>query len=305
MNHIFLVFFLLLCCTVKAQQTPEIMLNSDINVKSSCDTQKPDLSGSQIKEIICYDEKAEITIIAKSNTEIVAYWIVGDPCLEETDHTLDNKFSDLDGGCTYTLYAKDSNGCVGEKTVFIDQPEQMGFSSIDLVHPVGNKLGSITVVVTGGWGGYTIALTRIVSGVPIEIEELSNQSADEKITFAGLVAGMYRIAILSDEKGCNTNEFIVEVLEQIITGETDFEAAKIKIFPNPSSDGRFIIEWNSSEDRKITLELYNTNGQLIYKTSAQTGVDGGHTALDLSSQSRGAYLLFVPELNIRQRLVIQ
>jgi len=76
----------------------------------------------------------------------------------------------------------------------------------------------------------------------------------------------------------------------------------ITIFPNPSDNGRFNIEWNNNENRKVTLELYNALGQLVYKSSTQTGAN---TALDFSSQSSGAYLLHVPELNIRQKLIIQ
>jgi len=86
------------------------------------------------------------------------------------------------------------------------------------------------------------------------------------------------------------------------TGSTDHQVAVTKIFPNPSGNGLFIIEWNSNENRKVTLELYNAAGQLVYKTSVQTGAN---ITLDAGSQSRGAYLLHVPELNIRQKLVIQ
>ena len=267
----------------------------------------PDLSKSEVRQILCYNEKGKITINAipknpegSNYNKIVAYWIKGD-CLEETVHTLNNIFDELNG-CTYTLYAQDSYGCTGDFTVVIDEPEQIGFESIDLVHPSGNKLGSITVTVSGGWGGYTIVLTKIMNQGQQEIEQRYNQPAGVKITFSGLDAASYRIVILEDERGCK--DPLAFTIRELVTatGETDLEAAKMKIFPNPSGDGRFIIEWNSSEDRMVTLELYNANGQSVYKTCTQTGT---RTTIDISNQNQGTYLLYIPELGVSRKLVKQ
>ena len=59
-----------------------------------------------------------------------------------------------------------------------------------------------------------------------------------------------------------------------------------------------------SEDRKVTLELYDVKGQLVYKTDAQTGTGIVRITLDIGSRSSGTYLLYIPELNISHRLVI-
>ena len=294
-NHISLMFLVWFCCVANAQLK-----------QTGCDSgEKPDLTALVTKEIICFGDKAEITVIVNnlsSENEIKAYWIVGD-CLEEYAQT-HNKFDELDGRCTYTLYAQDSYGCIGETTIFIDEPEQkIGFGPIDLVHPYGSKPGSITITVNGGWGGYTIRLEMIVGQMPIFKEERHNQPADEKITFDGLYEGSYRIVIIEDAKGCkDPRAYTVRDLVKITTGEMEPEDSNLTIFPNPSGDGRFIIDWNRREDRNVTIELYNANGQLVYKTNAHTDI---RTTIDISNQSQGVYLLHIPELNVRQKLVIQ
>ena len=267
--------------------------------------QSPNLTASEVGKIICWNEKGTITIHAvpysldgSSVNQITSYWIKGN-CLNETDHTLFNTFNDLNG-CTYTLYAQDSYGCIGDTTVVLDEPAlQMGITLKDVIQPFANKKGSITVTVSGGWEDYTVVVTKIVGPSQQELLTLTNQPAGD-ITFDNLDAAEYRIAILNDQKGCTKASPLVYTLE-MATNELEHETLEMKIFPNPS-DGQFTIEWNNNEDCNVTLELYNMNGQLVYKTNAQTGA---HTMLDISNYSRGVYLLHIPELNIRQKLVIK
>ena len=268
--------------------------------------QKPDLSASEVSKIICYNDKATITVHAKPyNTEgssentITAYWLKG-ILYGETEHTKDNKFDELNGD-TYTLYAQDSNGCTSDTTVIIAEPKApILFNLIEEIQPIGNKKGSLTVEISGGWEVYDFVFRKIVGPSQQVLETRDNQPAGEH-SFFNLDAAEYQIQILRDKEGCTKAYPFLWTLE-MATGETDFRSAIIKIFPNPSDNGRFNIEWNNNENRKVTLELYNALGQLVYKSSTQTGAN---TALDFGSQSSGAYLLHVPELNIRQKLIIQ
>jgi hypothetical protein len=144
-------------------------------------------------------------------------------------------------------------------------------------------------------------VTKIVGPSHQFWESRTDLSAGD-YTFGGLDVALYRFD-LYDIKNCFASPLPVQ-LDQA-TGEMENEAAKMKIFPNPSDDGRFIIEWNHNESQNVTLELFNMNGQLVHKISILTGTDHAQTMLDFSNHSRGAYLLHIPELNIRQKIVIQ
>ena len=267
----------------------------------------PDLSASEVGTITCYNDKSGITIHAtpyspEGGNTIVAYWLDGDR-YGETEHGMNNVFDHLNGD-TYRLYAEDSRGCVGITTVIIAEPEsQMGLGLKEVKRPYGNNKGSITIAVSGGWEGYDMVFRKIVGVNQQELMTLTNKTAGD-YTFDNLDAGDYQLVILKDQRGCTDSSPLVYTLE-IATGETTLQAAQIKILPNPSNDGRFIIEWSANEEHRVTLELYNAIGQLVYKTNAQIGTNSEHTMLNYSSQSRGVYLLHVPELNIRQKLVIQ
>ena len=267
---------------------------------------KPDLKASEIDKIKCWNEKATIIIHAtpynqegSSENTITAYWLKG-ALYGQPDPTKDNKFDALNGD-TYTLYAQDSHGCIGDTTVIIDEPKSpILINLVEEVRPFGNNKGSFTVEISGGWEGYTFVLSKFV-GPSQQVLLTRNDQQAGKQSFLDLDAAMYRIHVTEDQGGCTKTNPFVWTLE-MITGETDFRSDLIKIFPNPSENGRFIIEWNNNENRKVTLELYNVLGQLVYKTGTQTGANA---ALDVSGQSCGAYLLYIPELNIRQKLIIQ
>ena len=273
---------------------------------------KPDMLEPEIVPIKCYNDKGTITINAKAynenssgNNVITDYWIEGKrwPITEPGPN---NKFEHLNGDI-YTLYARDSYGCVGVKEVVLPEPNSPVALLRDegkIIYPHGNEKGSITLTASGGWGGYTIECILIGSGGYYNtLETRTNVPLGYECTFPDLEAGEYIFTIKDNvcaRQGFHQhfNDFFDQT-----TGEIDLEAADLKIFPNPSSDGKFIIEWSSSENRNVTLELYNIKGQLIYKTNTQTGT-GARTALDISNQSRGIYLLHVPELNIRQKIIV-
>jgi hypothetical protein len=99
-----------------------------------------------------------------------------------------NTFSDLDSG-TYTMFAKDRNGCVTTKSIPLDQPAYFYIvPSVTNVSCNGNKDGSITLSVIGGSGTYKYYMTGDVL------------KSDNK--YSGLAAGTYTITVTDSNLGC-------------------------------------------------------------------------------------------------------
>jgi len=216
-----------------------------------------------------------------------------------SDDVSSGNFYNLSAG-NYTVRVKDSYGCEYEGGATVVEPESaLGLILTDTQPPQGGDKGSITVTTKGGWGGYTIVCIEIGAGYyQKEIARLTDVTVGD-YTFGNLEGFRYMF-LISDKGGCIAPHLDIDMGPP--TGGIDVESSGLKIFPNPSGDGLFIIEWNNIGDRKVTLEVFNMSGQLIYKTNAQTGA---RTTLDVSAQRRGAYLLRVPELNISQKIVIE
>jgi len=208
-------------------------------------------------------------------------------------------FNDLSAG-SYTVRAKDSYGCVNEASTTVVEPERsLGLTLIEAKPPYGNVKGSITVRPRGGWEVYTISCFEIKPNAQVELEQKFVGVPAGDYTFVNL-EGFEYLFLISDKEGCPA--FFLSPTMEPPTSEIDLELSDLKIFPNPTGDGLFFIEWNSVECHKVTLEVFNMSGRLVYKTDTQTGA---RTTLDISNQSCGAYLLRIPEMNITQKIVIE
>ncbi len=99
-----------------------------------------------------------------------------------------NTFTGLSAG-TYTLHAIDNSGCSKDSIITINQPVQVGFSSIVKNMPLcfGTSTGSILVTGNGGTAPYQYAIGGGAYGIAS--------------TFSGLVTGTYTLHV-KDINGC-------------------------------------------------------------------------------------------------------
>jgi len=208
-------------------------------------------------------------------------------------------FNSLTAG-KYTVHVQDSYGCENQASAEIYGPDsRLALHQKNVEYPMGNKKGSITVTAAGGWGNYTIICSKMVGMFPMETKRFVNVAAGD-YGFENLDYGQYQF-VIGDKGGCvSAPPLIIELYQT--TGEIDLDTHSFNIYPNPSGNGLFVIEWNKMENRRVTLEIYNLSGHLVYKSNVQTGTG---VIFDLGSQNSGAYLLYIPELNIRQKLIVQ
>jgi uncharacterized protein (DUF2141 family) len=288
--------------TVKDMNGCELSTTAPVNVRRAAN---PELTLS-VGDIGCYGGVGSIASQASSETDIdgapgVVSWYRlyqdGNPYSEEVQTST---FDNLSAG-NFEVRVQDNRGCENSASATVAGPNApIGLSLTGYVDALGNNNGSIEVQPSGGWRQYTIICYRITNGGDVEV---GRQTGDDlhSYTFSNLAVANYKI-VAEDDRGCLSH---LEQEIRLATGEIDLVSAGLKIYPNPSSDGRFTLEWSGGEDRRVTLEVYDMNGRLIGKTSVQTGTGGVRTTLDLGAQSRGACLLRIPELNIRQKLIIR
>ncbi|MFM7565846.1 MAG: T9SS type A sorting domain-containing protein [Flavobacteriales bacterium] len=98
-----------------------------------------------------------------------------------------NAFGNLGAG-TYTLYAKDANGCIGSVSVTITEPSALTLNAIPgAITCYGQSNGTITTSTTGGTSPYTYSLNGGAFGATAN--------------FLNLAAGAYTVTV-QDANGC-------------------------------------------------------------------------------------------------------
>ena len=138
---------------------------------------------TSVLDVTCHQEgNGQINVAASGGVGTKTYSIDG------TNYQPGNSFSGLDGG-TYTIYAKDANGCVSSKSVTVIEPLELTVAAnVTDVSCAGGSNGVIDLSVTGGVSPYTY--------------EWSNFATTEDIF--NLTAGSYS-GIITDANGCSAS----------------------------------------------------------------------------------------------------
>ncbi len=78
------------------------------------------------------------------------------------------------------------------------------------------------------------------------------------------------------------------------------------VYPNPASASQVHLLINSAEEKMVTIKLYNTDGACCYQENRKVYVGSNDNRLTLPpSLAEGMYLLTVPELNLKFKVILQ
>jgi len=169
-----------------------------------------------------------------------------------------NQFQDLSAGL-YRVYLKDINGCTGNDTISIQEPEALSLELSNLkddyceLGPDSN--GNIEVLLTGGTVPYNVVLNG------------SNTGPSLKLT--GLAEGRYLYDV-TDANGCRIND----------TFSIEHVPCCFAFVPNaftPNGDGKNdVFEMRTTGRIRLNkMIIYNRYGQIVWGTFNQgEGWDG-------------------------------
>jgi hypothetical protein len=92
---------------------------------------------------------------------------------------------------TYTLYAKDSNGCISTQTTTLDQPNPLTITATNTnVSCKGDNNGSITLTTTEGSGSY--------------LYSINGGATQNSNVFTGFAAGIHTV-VVTDSNSCTAS----------------------------------------------------------------------------------------------------
>lgn len=170
-----------------------------------------------------------------------------------------NAFTGLSAG-TYTLYAKDANGCVGSVSATITEPSAISLNAVPTaITCFGETNGSVIATATGGTGAYTYNLNGGVYG------NTSN--------FNNLSAGTYTVGV-QDANGC------VQTFQTTVVEPTQIVASAVST-PSTGSNG--------------TVTVSATGGNMPY-TYSINGINF-YSGVLFSNLAPGTYTVSVKDVN--------
>lgn len=209
-------------------------------------------SVTQTTQIACNGfQTGVINVSASGGQSAYSYSIDG------STYQSSSAFNGLSAG-TYTVYAKDANGCIGEATITLTQPTPITLNAIPtMITCFGNNDGSISVNVSGGTPNYINTINS------------SNGS------FTNLGAGSYNITT-TDANGC------IQTFSTTITEPNSLVASGISIgAPIGTSTGSITMSANGG----LSPYTYSINGTNYYSGSL------------FSNLAPGTYTCYVKDAN--------
>lgn len=177
--------------------------------------------------------------------------------MDGTTYQSSSTFSGLGAG-TYTVYAKDANGCIGQSSIVLTQPTPISLNAIPtMITCFGNNNGSISINVSGG--------------TPTYINTINSANG----SFTGLSAGNYTITS-TDANGCiqTFNTTITEPTQVMLTGVSTSASAG-------SSNGSITMTGSGG----LSPYTYSINGTNYYSGTL------------FSNLAAGTYTCYVKDAN--------
>jgi len=230
---------------------------------------------SETSSVTCTNDRGTITAIATGGTSPYEYELTGAVTIP---YSTNNTFTGLGAG-TYTVNARDAQGCIASDTVVLEVPTPITATfdpSTTLLSCFGDQNASITATLVSGGQGSNYTFTLItVSPFP------SSSGPQTSNVFTDLGAGIYQVRI-TDGYDC---EFIS--LDIIIEQPTE-------IFP------ALVVESTQTCETESTLTLSATGGTGIYEYSDVSDFSiilGSFTTSTTFPVSVGTYNYYVRDEN--------
>ncbi|WP_375563230.1 T9SS type A sorting domain-containing protein [Bernardetia sp. OM2101] len=110
-------------------------------------------------------------------------------------------------------------------------------------------------------------------------------------------------AIITYNSGCQkaTRTVYFRLKEDVVLGEDKNTPFFFNVFPNPSINGQFTIQFEQTLTSQTTLEVSDVIGRKIQKIKLQKGISDYR--LDLKSLAKGSYIIKVVTQNQKYKIV--
>ncbi len=168
----------------------------------------------------------------------------------------------------YTLYIKDSNGCIEDSSIVVSQPDSL-IINVSSIHPVtcsDLNSGVINIEISGG-------------STPYQSDLNNSTQLGSYVSFDGLPIGSYQI-ITTDSNGCIA--MLDTSLLQIENMSAFIEAVELNCFGDDNGvatvqysggSGQFLFQWDNSTNDVTTSTQANLEAGITYSVMVIDSLD--------------------------------
>ena len=150
----------------------------------------------------------------------------------------------------HTINVTDSFGCIYTDSFIVHQPSPLDLTTSYTDDLANNCTGTATATPSGGISPYTY---------------LWNDPTNQTTAMAiNLCKGLYKVT-LKDSNECLIYRTIY-ISNSVGIDEND-ESNMINIYPNPSQNGIFTVEFNNYQTEAYQLQIFNSTGKLLINKS--------------------------------------
>jgi hypothetical protein len=101
--------------------------------------------------------------------------------------------------------------------------------------------------------------------------------------------GVYDLIYVATDPSNNQSKSTARVIKVTTTSVSELSSLKIKLYPNPTSNGQFYIDISESYGDPFKIRVYNLNGKLVYSNSLEK-ING---RINLNNLKNGDYLFVI------------
>jgi len=191
-------------------------------------------------------------------------------------------FSNLSVG-TYSVKVRDANGCLSASSaIVITQNAGITFTT-SIVNATGCTAtnGKISVTGSGGSGYFNYSKD---SGVTYQSSNIFNS----------LLNGIYKVRV-KDVLNCYSNisnVLVRPVCQSRLEESTGSMKANFNVYPNPAKD-KLTVVFSSEKEQSYNLRLIDVTGRIVLNQNHHSVEGDNQYELNLSSISRGLYLVLL------------
>ncbi|KAA5536906.1 T9SS type B sorting domain-containing protein [Taibaiella lutea] len=215
------------------------------------------------------DNNGSITVVNTNGTPAFSYSLNN-----QTNWVTTNQFQNLSAGL-YRVYLKDINGCTGDDTISINEPDRLSLQFKNLIDDYcelgSNPNGNVEILLTGGTIPYNVTLNGSNIGPSLKLTNLKEDHYTYDVT---------------DANGCKINDsFSIEHVPCCFA-----------FVPNaftPNMDGRNDIFKMETTGRILLNKMivYNRYGQIVWGSFNQgEGWDGTQNGKPVDA---GTYFYYI------------
>ncbi|MDV6167500.1 T9SS type B sorting domain-containing protein [Flavobacterium sp. DG1-102-2] len=239
---------------------------------------KISLTASKVADVKCFGASdGSLTFTPANYTPSYNYTVTGGPTTVPAGNGITSGaavvINNLAAG-TYTVtVTSPSTGCTDFETVTIAAPPSALAATPNPTDATCNTPGSVVIAATGGWGGYTYAITLPATAAA------SNTTG----TFNNLAAGSYTV-VITDSKGCSITRTFT--MSSAVAPEL-----------NLSAGGDYCID---ATPTSVTVTITTATGMAPFQYKLDNGSYGAPTASTTATFSplgTGTHTITVKDAN--------